>query len=168
LPLCITQVPYAATRLRLFHLSAFESKLSTRPNKDYFGASRLVIHCRFALPKCLTPLRGYGFFICPLLKASFQRVQIKKPRTRAGHLLPDQDSNPNIQSQNLSYYHYTIRQSQECVLNLPGRIKFRGAKILFFSRRPGQTAAFFSSCCNILTPSVAGRSITVKPGKGLT
>ena len=26
-------------------------------------------------------------------------------------LLPDQDSNPNIQSQNLTYYHYTIGQS---------------------------------------------------------
>ena len=41
------------------------------------------------------------------------------PRINARHLLPDEDSNPNIQSQNLSYYHYTIRQSE---------ISFRGAR----------------------------------------
>ena len=28
----------------------------------------------------------------------------------AYYLLPDEGSNPNIQSQNLTYYHYTIGQ----------------------------------------------------------
>ena len=30
---------------------------------------------------------------------------------RGGHLLPDLDSNQDKQNQNLSYYHYTIRQN---------------------------------------------------------
>ena len=72
-----------------------------------------MILWRFALPKN-SHLASPGSFCFPppLAQASLARVEEKQNPSALlmGFLLPDQDSNPNIQSQNLSYYHYTIRQ----------------------------------------------------------
>jgi hypothetical protein len=67
------------------------------------------------LPHCITqitppPAAAQVFIFIRLGEQVRHAAENKKPARRAGALLPDEDSNPNIQSQNLSYYHYTIRQ----------------------------------------------------------
>ena len=79
-------------------------------DQDYMRFAQMILW-RFALPKSLRRLRRLGLFHL----SAFERTRStlpneKDPALRARPLLPDQDSNPNIQSQNLSYYHYTIRQ----------------------------------------------------------
>jgi hypothetical protein len=74
------------------------------------------IQCRLVLPKSPVPLkRDVVFFILSAPSSKLGARQNKKasPMQSEGLLLPDLDSNQDKQNQNLSYYRYTIGQSQK-------------------------------------------------------